>query len=81
MVNGEGLIVVKRRNRAEAETLQNLVLMAMIGIVGQQRCSKRTVENQTGIALNLLAIFAVIMDAMAVEREGGVAEQLYRRGG
>src|SRR5437879_1339541 len=71
----EGTGVEDRAQRAELELRDSGIGQLPAQQIDEQRRDQRTMHDQAGVALDLRHITAIVVDAMAVERERRIAEQ------
>src|SRR5215475_8775365 len=68
----------QRLHAAVAQLLRRLAVVQLGGEFDDEGGLQRSVEDQAGIALDLRDVVAIVMDAVAVESQRGVAEQQHR---
>src|SRR6266480_746003 len=73
----EGTGVEDRAQRAELELRDPRLRQLPAQQIDEQRRDQRTMHDQAGVALDLRHITAIVVDAVAVERERRIAEQQY----
>src|SRR2546425_2494264 len=71
----EGVEGEDRAQRAELELRDSRLRQLPAQQIDERRRDQRTVHDQPGVALDLRHITAIVVDAVAVERERRIAEQ------
>src|SRR2546422_8572729 len=71
----EGVNVEDRAHRAELEPRDSRIRQLPAQQIDEERRDQRTMHDQARVALDLRHITAIVVDAVAVERERRIAEQ------
>lgn len=79
--DAERLRVVERADGAERKRFELLIRHVFTEAFEEQACGERSVNDQAGIAFDIKAVGAVVVNAVGVEGEGRVAKEQHWVGG